>query len=77
MTEQQQRDLRHDEMEAGTQTVLGSPSVDVTDARQNSLWSDAWAQLKRNALFWIGSFLGVFFIVMAICLLYTSPSPRD
>jgi len=41
MTEQQQADLRHDEVEAGTQTVLGAPSVDVTEGRQNSLWSDA------------------------------------
>ena len=66
MTDQQQRDLRHDEVEAGTQTVLGSPSIDVTDARQNSLWSDAWVSLKRNPLFWIGAFLGVFFVLMAI-----------
>jgi ABC-type dipeptide/oligopeptide/nickel transport system permease subunit len=66
MTDQQQRDLRHDEVEAGTQTVLGSPSVDVTDARQNSLWSDAWDSLKRNPLFWIGAFLGAFFVLMAI-----------
>ena len=66
MTDQQQRDLRHDEVEAGTQTVLGSPSIDVTDARQNSLWSDAWGSLKRNPLFWIGAFLGVFFVLMAI-----------
>jgi oligopeptide transport system permease protein len=79
MTEQQQRDLRHDEMEAGTQTVLGSPSVDVTDARQNSLWSDAWGQLKRNPLFWIGSFLGVFFVLMAIVpqMFARGVDPRD
>jgi oligopeptide transport system permease protein len=79
MTEQQQRDLRHDEMEAGTQTVLGSPSVDVTDARQNSLWSDAWGQLKRNPLFWIGSFLGVFFVLMAIVpqVFARGVDPRD
>ena len=66
MTDQQQRDLRHDEVEAGTQTAIGSPSVDVTDSRQNSLWSDAWGSLKRNPLFWIGAFLGVFFVTMAI-----------
>ena len=79
MTEQQQRDLRHDEMEAGTQTVLGSPSVDVTDARQNSLWSDAWGSLKRNPLFWIGSVLGVFFIAMAIVpqVFSFGADPRD
>jgi ABC-type dipeptide/oligopeptide/nickel transport system permease subunit len=40
--------------------------VDVTDARQNSLWSDAWAQLRRNALFWIGAVLGTFFVTMAL-----------
>jgi ABC-type dipeptide/oligopeptide/nickel transport system permease subunit len=66
MTEQQQADLRHDEVEAGTQTVLGSPSVDVTKERQNSLWSDAWRALKRNPLFWIGSILAFIFVVMAL-----------
>jgi ABC-type dipeptide/oligopeptide/nickel transport system permease subunit len=66
MTEQQQADLRHDTVEAGTQTALGTPSVDVTKERQNSLWSDAWDSLKRNPLFWIGSTFGVFFVVMAI-----------
>ena len=66
MTEQQQADLRHDTVEAGTQTALGSPSVDVTKERQNSLWSDAWDSLKRNPLFWIGSIFGIFFVVMAI-----------
>jgi ABC-type dipeptide/oligopeptide/nickel transport system permease subunit len=67
MTDQQQADLRHDEVQAGTQTPgLASPSVDVTDERQNSLWSDAWKALKRNPLFWIGSVLGVFFILMAL-----------
>jgi ABC-type dipeptide/oligopeptide/nickel transport system permease subunit len=66
MTEQQQRDLRHDEVEAGTQTVLGTPGVDVTEARQNSLWSDAWLALRRNPLFWIGSVLALLFVVMAV-----------
>ena len=66
MTEQQQADLRHDEVEAGTQTVLGSPNVDVTKERQNSLWSDAWRSLKRNPLFWIGSLLALLFVVMAV-----------
>jgi ABC-type dipeptide/oligopeptide/nickel transport system permease subunit len=66
MTDQQQADLRHDEVEAGTQTVLGAPSVDVTKERQNSLWSDAWRSLKRNSLFWIGTLLALLFTVMAI-----------
>jgi ABC-type dipeptide/oligopeptide/nickel transport system permease subunit len=66
MTDQQQLDLRKDEVEAGTTTGLASPSVDVTSDRQNSLWSDAWGELKRNPLFWIGAVLGVLFLVMAI-----------
>jgi oligopeptide transport system permease protein len=66
MTDQQQADLRHDEVEAGTTTGLASPSVDATDARQNSLWSDAWKDLKRNPLFWIGAFLMLVFTAMAL-----------
>ncbi len=65
MTDRQQQDLRHDEVQAGATTVLGAPSVDVTDDRQNSLWSDAWKALKRNPLFWIGAALGVVFVLMA------------
>jgi oligopeptide transport system permease protein len=65
MTDQQQADLRHDEVEAGTTTGLAAPSVDVTDARQNSLWSDAWRDLKRNPLFWIGALFGAVFLLMA------------
>ncbi len=67
MTEsQQQRDLRHDEVQAGTTTGLGETSVDVTDARQNSLWSDAWGQLRRSVIFWVGAVLGVVFVAMAL-----------
>jgi oligopeptide transport system permease protein len=66
MTDQQQADRHHDEVQAGTTTGLASPSVDVTDARQNSLWSDAWGELKRNPLFWTGAFLGVVFLLIAI-----------
>lgn len=66
MTEQQKEALREDEVKAGTTTGLAAPSVDVTSSRQNSLWSDAWGQLKRNPLFWIGAFLGLFFVLMAI-----------
>jgi oligopeptide transport system permease protein len=79
MTDQQQADLRHDEVEAGTTTVLGAPSVDVTDARQNSLWSDAWGELKRNPLFWIGSLLGLLFLLMAVLpqLFARGADPRD
>jgi ABC-type dipeptide/oligopeptide/nickel transport system permease subunit len=63
---QQQRDLRHDEVVAGTTTGLGETSVDVTDAKQNSLWSDAWQQLKRSVGFWIGAVLGAIFVLMAL-----------
>jgi ABC-type dipeptide/oligopeptide/nickel transport system permease subunit len=66
MTDQQQLDLRKDEVEAGTTTGLASPSVDVTKERQNSLWSDAWGELKRNPLFWIGAILGLFFLLLAL-----------
>jgi oligopeptide transport system permease protein len=79
MTDQQHRDLLHDEVQAGTTTGLASPSVDVTSERQNSLWSDAWKALKRNPLFWIGCVLGVFFVVMAIfpALFARGADPRD
>ena len=66
MTDQQQADLRHDEVGVGTTTGLASPSVDVTESRQNSLWSDAWRELKRNPLFWIGTVLGVLFVLMSL-----------
>ena len=66
MTDQQQADLRHDEVEAGTTTGLASPSVDVTNERQNSLWTDAWGELRRNPLFWIGAVLGLLFVLMAL-----------
>jgi oligopeptide transport system permease protein len=79
MTDQQQADLRHDEVEAGTTTGLAAPSVDVTDARQNSLWSDAWRDLKRNPLFWIGSVLGVLFLLVAMfpAVFARGADPRD
>ncbi len=79
MTDQQQMDLRKDEVEAGTQTGLAAPSIDATDERQNSLWSDAWKALKRNPLFWIGSLLGAFFVLMAIfpSVFARGADPRD
>ncbi|MGY1786108.1 ABC transporter permease [Geodermatophilus sp. SYSU D00698] len=79
MTEQQQLDLRKDEVEAGTTTGLASPSVDVTKERQNSLWSDAWGELKRNPLFWIGAVLGLFFLLMALIpqVFARGADPRD
>jgi oligopeptide transport system permease protein len=79
MTEQQQADLRHDEVTAGTTTGLASPDVDVTDARQNSLWSDAWRELRRNPLFWLGAVLGLFFLLMALfpSIFARGADPRD
>jgi oligopeptide transport system permease protein len=79
MTDQQQKDLRHDEVQAGTTTGLAAPSIDVTDERQNSLWSDAWRELRRNALFWIGASLGVLFLLMALfpSLFARGADPRD
>ena len=54
-------------------------SIDAADERQNSLWSDAWKALKRNPLFWIGSVLGVFFVLMALVpqLFARGADPRD
>ncbi|UOY03831.1 ABC transporter permease [Blastococcus sp. PRF04-17] len=66
MTDRQQADLRHDEVVAGTTTGLAAPDVDVTKERQNSLWSDAWRELRRNVLFWIGAFLGGLFLLVAV-----------
>jgi oligopeptide transport system permease protein len=66
MTEQQQRNLDPAQVESDAVATLGTSTTADSDGRQNSLWSDAWGQLKRNPLFWIGSFLGVFFILMAI-----------
>ena len=79
MTDQQQLDLRKDEVQAGTTTGLASPSVDVTKERQNSLWSDAWRSLKRNPLFWIGTFLTLVFVVMAVVpqLFARGADPRE
>ncbi len=66
MTDRQQLDLRKNSIEAGTTTGLASPSTDVTKERQNSLWSDAWRDLRRNPLFWIGAVFGSFFLFMAL-----------
>jgi oligopeptide transport system permease protein len=66
MTDQQQQDLQHDEVQAGTTTGLASPSVDVTSSRQNSLWSDAWSQLRRSVIFWTGALLCTVFVLMAL-----------
>src|SRR3954463_13571912 len=83
MTEQQQyeqRNLDPAQVEADTVTGLGKQqSVTDSETKQNSLWSDAWGSLKRNPLFWIGAFLGVFFILMAVVpqLFSRGADPRD
>ena len=67
MTEQQQAPgLDPAQVEVDVRTGLGAPSPADSEAKQNSLWSDAWDSLKRNPLFWIGAVLGVVFLVMAI-----------
>ncbi|MDP5183975.1 ABC transporter permease [Blastococcus sp. BMG 814] len=53
----------HDEVGAGA--VTGTHDEEA-GARQNSLWSDAWRQLRRNVLFWIGAVLGLLFVGMAL-----------
>lgn len=46
------------------------------EQRARSLWSDAWAELRRNPLFWISSTLILFFLVMAaVPQLFTSIDP--
>lgn len=63
MSEPKLTTLGHDE--AGAGGVTGA--TDQPDGgRQNSLWSDAWRQLRRNALFWIGAVLGLLFVGMAL-----------
>jgi oligopeptide transport system permease protein len=76
---QQQQDLRHDEVLAGTTTGLGETSVDVTNERQNSLWSDAWGTLRRSATFWVGAVLSVLFVAMALfpAVFSRGYDPRD
>jgi oligopeptide transport system permease protein len=66
MTEQQQRNLDPAQVEVDVTTGIGTTAVEGSDAKQNSLWSDAWGSLKRNPLFWIGAVLGVFFVTMAL-----------
>ncbi|MGY1723235.1 ABC transporter permease [Blastococcus sp. SYSU DS0533] len=54
----------HDEVGAGA--VTGGAADQPEQARQNSLWSDAWRQLRRNVLFWIGAVLSLLFVGMAL-----------
>ncbi|MFF2351295.1 ABC transporter permease [Kitasatospora sp. NPDC058115] len=46
--------------------------------RVASLWSDAWADLRRNPLFLIGGFLVLFMVVLAVAPgLFTDADPRS
>ena len=81
MTDQRQSSVQvgHEEMAAGTVTPPAGSIDPVTEGHQNSLWSDAWRSLKRNPLFWIGSVLGLLFVVMALVpqLFSRGADPRD
>ena len=65
MSEPKQTTLGHAEVGAGGVTGATDGPADVTGS-QNSLWSDAWRQLKRNLLFWMGAVLGLLFLAMAL-----------
>jgi oligopeptide transport system permease protein len=65
MTDPKQTTLAHAEVGAGGVTGATDGPADVASS-QNSLWSDAWRQLKRSVLFWIGAVLGVLFVAMAL-----------
>ncbi|NEK86557.1 ABC transporter permease [Blastococcus saxobsidens] len=70
--------LGHDETGAGTVTPPAEESADVAGT-QNSLWSDAWRQLRRNVLFWIGATLGLLFVLIALFpkVFARGADPRD
>jgi oligopeptide transport system permease protein len=78
MTEQRERQMQLGHEEVGAGRMTGEPEEQVTD-RQASLWSDAWRSLKRNPLFWIGSLLGMVFVLMAVFpqLFAQGANPRD
>src|SRR3954452_15852598 len=77
--QQQERTLDPAQVEVDVRSGLGAPSPADTESKQNSLWSDAWGSLKRNPLFWIGSYLGGFFVLMASLphLFARGADPRD
>ena len=58
--------VRDDVKGAGHSVLPTVPGAQVPAGRQNSLWSDAWGQLRRNPLFWIGSVIGVVIVAMAV-----------
>ncbi|WP_130866302.1 ABC transporter permease [Acidipropionibacterium timonense] len=59
----------------GGQAVVGST---LSASSPRSLWTDAWADLRRNPLFWISAILIVVFVVMAAFPgLFTTKDPRS
>ena len=79
-TQQRADDAAHDEARLAGQSGLPAvPAADVAPGRQNSLWSDAWGQLKRNPLFWIGGVLAVVIVAMALVpgVFARGVDPRD
>lgn len=51
-------------------------SGDVGAEKPQSLWSDAWGELRRNPLFWISAVLILIFVAMAIFpSLFTGADP--
>lgn len=73
MTEQE---ARRGPREAEAQSELSSETGDASYGKPQSLWSDAWGELRRSPLFWISSVLILFFVVMAIFpSLFTGADP--
>ncbi|MFB7475281.1 ABC transporter permease [Kitasatospora sp. NPDC056184] len=63
--------------EAGTLTASGPAKDGKGSERVASLWSDAWADLRRSPLFLIGGFLVVFMVLLAVVpQLFTDADPR-
>lgn len=55
-----------------SQTTIAAPPA----VKGQSLWSNAWQELRRNPLFWISAALITLFVVMAIAPgLFTSTDP--
>ncbi|MGB9372893.1 MAG: ABC transporter permease [Jiangellales bacterium] len=77
--------VQHEFMRAGAEDIRlpyssaedGPEPVDEI-GKPRSLWQDAWADLRRNKLFIVGSILVLVLIVMAAFpQLFTSVDPRD
>lgn len=59
--------------------TFGDDPLPIDDiGKPRSLWQDAWADLRRNPLFIVGSILVLVLIVMAVFpQLFTNTDPRD